>query len=887
MHVSSRTTACALAVAMALLPAHESPAAEPAAEPAHRLIVGWDDAVVCVGPGTDAGMDSPEAIRRMVKRWKARGITGLYWRVNETQLPGADVYVVRNRPKASPPQNHLMARHDRVFRSFDVLGTLRAAAEAEGLGLWAWYPTIYSAGAPAEGPGFTTAWQFESRFGREHPEVLSVDRAGRKHYAVWEYAYPEARAAKIREFVAFAKELGFRKFVACLRTESGQFQPPPLHADQFGFNAPVVEEMRRRHGIDIRTDGRFDFASPSWNPTDPMVESWRRLRGEYLTTLYRELRRALDAVAPGIEMAVQIPGDRVGSCLGNWVIDWRTWIDEGLVQEIVLGVPLDNGEFAGSAAAPERRGYLPSAIPVEALRDFIRTSRHPDVRVIAAGGPATSFARPPDRYDGWRLDGWFDLWVQNWAQRWEQWRRDLAELGHVRFVAQDFDGPDVDADRCDGGFGEVAHRPDLRACPGFWYPIGGPDSSLPRLETKVRRGPKGSSVAIPRDAAGLNELRVRHDGRHDRSGYPFPGDTAVSSGTCEVECWVYREAPASALVVGVQYDTDVTSRSEIALHLTSADTVDFRNGGSWATSRATLKPGTWHRLTLTIDLEAKTWSAEALVGGRKKVSICQHVAYRAKENAWNNLAFSPQGATGSVCFVDEVLWRWMPSAVPTPAGRKVLLDDGFEGATPGTALGDLRSPGGGAWKVERGDARDLTIDADLSLGARFQSLRMRGGGGRAVLAPEALRHRPGAEPSVDVDVFLRGDSPTVWLTPVGAATTGDRTTIAVADARSGKPLMAVRAANGVWECWDGGKYATTSTPAAIDAWTRVHLRKGGKAGTYVAILEVIGEAPRELFRGRFGVGIAPGAPLSLALENERTAARPDGPAFDNLIVTQD
>lgn len=35
---------------------------------AHRLIVGWDDAVIVCGPGTDAGMDSPEAIERMVKR---------------------------------------------------------------------------------------------------------------------------------------------------------------------------------------------------------------------------------------------------------------------------------------------------------------------------------------------------------------------------------------------------------------------------------------------------------------------------------------------------------------------------------------------------------------------------------------------------------------------------------------------------------------------------------------------------------------------------------------------------------------------------------------------------------------------------------------------------
>ncbi len=380
---------------------------------------------------------------------------------------------------------------------------------------------------------------------------------------------------------------------------------------------------------------------------------------------------------------------------------------------------------------------------------------------------------------------------------------------------------------------------------------------------------------------------MRHDGRHDRSGYPFPGDTAVSSGTCEVECWVYRDGPASSLVVGVQYDTDPTSRTEIALHLTPTDAVNFSKNGTWTASKATLKPGAWHRLTVTLDLEARTWSAEALVEGRKKVSICRDVAYRAKDNAWNNLAFSPQGAPGSVCFVDEVAWTWKPSAMPTPAGRNALVDEGFEGATPGTTLANLPSPKGGTWKLERGNPDDVAIDSDLSLGDRFRSLRVRGGGGRASLAPDALRHKPDAAPAVDVDVFLRGDSPTVWLTPVGTATTADRTTISIVDARSGKPLVAVRAAGVVWQGYDADKFVPTATPAAIDAWSRLSVRRGEKSGTYVVLVQVVGEAPRELFRGRLGAGISPGAPLALVLENERSTPRPDGPAFDNVLVTRE
>jgi hypothetical protein len=51
---------------------------------AHRLVVGWDDALIACGPGTVAGMDSPPAVERMVQRWKARGIKGVYWRVHRS-----------------------------------------------------------------------------------------------------------------------------------------------------------------------------------------------------------------------------------------------------------------------------------------------------------------------------------------------------------------------------------------------------------------------------------------------------------------------------------------------------------------------------------------------------------------------------------------------------------------------------------------------------------------------------------------------------------------------------------------------------------------------------------------------------------------------------------
>lgn len=100
-------------------------AQEPIFPAAHRAIVGWDDSVICVGPGTVAGMDSPAAIQQMVKRWKARGYQGIYWRVDELMLP--ERFAIKRPGKQNPAANYLTARLENVLHEFPVLKTLQAA----------------------------------------------------------------------------------------------------------------------------------------------------------------------------------------------------------------------------------------------------------------------------------------------------------------------------------------------------------------------------------------------------------------------------------------------------------------------------------------------------------------------------------------------------------------------------------------------------------------------------------------------------------------------------------------------------------------------------------------------------------------------------------------
>ncbi len=622
--------------------------------PAHRLIVGWDDAVIVCGPGTVAGMDSPQAIEQMVKRWKGRGHQGIYWRVDEAMLP--DRFMTRWKPKVSPRVNYLLERVDQKLHEFPVLKTLLAAAEREQLEVWAWYPTIYSNGAPPTGPGFTQAWLYENKFGTDHSEVLSVDRAGNKHFMVWEYAYPEARKAKVSEFVQFARDYGFKRFVACLRTEAAQMQPAPKHADQFGFNAPVVAEMKKRHGIDILTDARFDYSHPKFDLRDPLVEAWRKLRGDYLTQFYRELRAALNEVDPTIQIAVQIPGDRAGTCLGNWHLDWRTWIDEGLVNELVVPVVLDGYEGYGPRAKLADFGYIDGAVSVETVRQFVKQSRHPTTRVIQAGGPASNFHTPP-----------------------------------------------------------------------------------PHATAQV---------------------------------------------------------------------------------------------------------------------------------------ICRDVPYAAQFNAFNMIEFSPQGATGSVFYLDDVSLRWTPTPNFEALGKEMLLQANFESAARDR------------WTLREGQASDITIDNDVSYGHELQSLRMRGSGGRVELAAPSLTWQPDGLLLVDADIFLRSNLPYVQITPGPNVTSSDEVGLSLVTTGDNQALIELRTHHATWHHREGDKLIDTKVSAAFDAWNHLQLVIDPPNKSYRVLLQVIGEAPRLLCRGSLNRTPAASDPLAVEFFFSRSQTNTDGPAFDNLRVTR-
>jgi len=157
-----------------------------------------------------------------------------------------------------------------------------------------------------------------SRFTKDHPEYLMHDREGNKQWGVVSLAYPEVREFMIERYLSVMEGYDWDGIFVCLRTQSR----PADYADQYGFNEPIRRDFQERYGRDILHE-EFD------------LQAWRDLHGEYMTTFFRELREA--SKAKGLKLAVGgARGDILGPPISNTTLDWRAWLKDGIVDELVI-----------------------------------------------------------------------------------------------------------------------------------------------------------------------------------------------------------------------------------------------------------------------------------------------------------------------------------------------------------------------------------------------------------------------------------------------------------------------------------------------------------------------------------------------------------------------
>jgi len=138
--------------------------------------------------------------------------------------------------------------------------------------------------------------------------------------------------------------------------------------EAYGFNEPIVEEYRRRHGVDIRTE-----------PYDPVRLA--ELRGAHYTDFVRETSRRVRARGKRMQVHVHTeafrPDASHGRLMGipsNIHFDWKRWLDERLVDGITLRTSwFEAMEDPFNARA--QRSRLPGALQDPVVEEALATTR--------------------------------------------------------------------------------------------------------------------------------------------------------------------------------------------------------------------------------------------------------------------------------------------------------------------------------------------------------------------------------------------------------------------------------------------------------------------------------------------------------------------------------
>ena len=278
---------------------------------------------------------SKVSIEKTIAKLKQSGFTTIYWRLvwDGHPVPEAFRFYSSQLVHDIARIQKEMANTPYAWDPHEIRWPLEVAHK-QGMKFFAWV-TLYNEGCP---PGsyrdygvpptpiqypwglvYQTENPWQTNFVYNHPEYQMVDRSGKRyHCGNLEWAYPEARQYWVNEVKLILEKYDVDGIHVNTRTEG----PSPEHADQFGFNEPVVKEYERRYGVNILEED-FD------------LEKWRSLRGEYFTQLLRELSQVIHAKGKIFSLGTSA-GDYIGYPLGNMKLEWRKWISEKLIDWLNL-----------------------------------------------------------------------------------------------------------------------------------------------------------------------------------------------------------------------------------------------------------------------------------------------------------------------------------------------------------------------------------------------------------------------------------------------------------------------------------------------------------------------------------------------------------------------
>ena len=273
------------------------------------LMCSWGDSAEADRP--EWRLDTEESIRDAFAEWREKyHLFAILWRQERWLARFAEIEPVSRRERQLYETVH----------NVDDARVATSAAKDVGIPIYC-YVDVYDEGQPPHRPGFTHGvFDWQSKFFAQHPEYYACDRNWeKKQWGVPEYAYPEVRQYKREELRYFLDNYDWDGVYISTRGHRIAAE----HGDQYGFNRPVADAFRERYGVDILTEN-FD------------LEAWRRLRGEFLTQYFRDVRELVNE--RGLKLMVGVPpGDHFGPPIGNLFLEWRKWIEERIVDGIVVG----------------------------------------------------------------------------------------------------------------------------------------------------------------------------------------------------------------------------------------------------------------------------------------------------------------------------------------------------------------------------------------------------------------------------------------------------------------------------------------------------------------------------------------------------------------------
>ena len=301
--------------------------------------VSWSDHLVF--GEADGRLTTVEALNRRMEKWREElYATRIHWRCTRDRIRGR-FYTgkgYRHFFKANKP--------DIDWNDFEVVPEMAHKHDMQVF----LYVTLFDEGwrlLPKNVRGVSyhnkmhcqhVSWQ--SDFSRQNPQYAVADRALQHHqWGVLCLGYPEVRRHMIGRYLRLLRMGSFSGLFVCLRSQS----KPADYADQYGFNDPVSKEYIKRYGVDIRTKD-FD------------LQQWRKLLGEYLTLFLRELRKILSAEQ--MLLSVGVPrGSVLGPPMGNTTLQWPIWIQEGLVDQLIIDQNSSQCPSMWHALWPMHRGH--------------------------------------------------------------------------------------------------------------------------------------------------------------------------------------------------------------------------------------------------------------------------------------------------------------------------------------------------------------------------------------------------------------------------------------------------------------------------------------------------------------------------------------------------